>query len=82
MVSPNPIVDNLEEHGLKCWMAPRDVQTGRWVCGCDRSGDQRGKALVLVLSASAMASDHVAREIERAASKHKPIIAFRIDARR
>ena len=37
------------------------------------------KAVVLVLSGSAVASSHVGREIERAASKHKPIIAFRID---
>ncbi len=36
-------------------------------------------ALVLVLSGNAVASDHVAREVERAASKHKSIIAFRID---
>ncbi len=36
--------------------------------------------MVLVLSATAMASSHVGREVERAASKHKQIIAFRIDA--
>ena len=35
---------------------------------------------MLVLSASAMASSHVAREVERAASKRKQIIAFRVDA--
>jgi TolB-like protein/Tfp pilus assembly protein PilF len=34
---------------------------------------------VLVMSASAVASAHVAREVERAASKRKPIIPFRID---
>ncbi len=38
------------------------------------------KAVVLVLSGSAVSSSHVAREVERAASKHKPIIAFRIDS--
>jgi TolB-like protein len=37
------------------------------------------KAVVLLLSGSAVASSHVGREVERAASKHKPIIAFRID---
>ena len=31
-------------------------------------------------SGSAVASAHVAREIERAASKRKPIIPFRLDA--
>jgi TolB-like protein/Flp pilus assembly protein TadD len=34
----------------------------------------------LVMSASAVASSHVGREIERAASKHRKIVAFRIDA--
>jgi hypothetical protein len=38
------------------------------------------KAVVVVLSASAVASSQVGREIERATSKHKQIIAFRIDA--
>ena len=37
------------------------------------------KALVLVLSGSAIGSSHVGREIERAASKHKQIIALKID---
>jgi hypothetical protein len=36
--------------------------------------------VVLVLSGSAVSSSHVAREVERAASKRKPIIAFRLDA--
>jgi len=29
-----------------------------------------------------MASEHVSREVERAASKHKPVVAFRVDAAR
>jgi hypothetical protein len=24
----NSIVENLEQHGLKCWIAPRDVKPG------------------------------------------------------
>src|SRR6267378_4483164 len=38
------------------------------------------KVIVLVLSESAIASSHVSREIERASSKKRPIIALRIDA--
>lgn len=38
------------------------------------------KALVLVLSASSVGSAHVGREVERAASKRKPVIALKIDA--
>jgi len=35
------------------------------------------KVLLIVLSQSAVASSHVGREVERAASKRKQIIAFR-----
>jgi hypothetical protein len=38
------------------------------------------KAVVLVMSGSAVATAHVGKEIERASSKRKQIIAFRIDA--
>jgi TolB-like protein/Flp pilus assembly protein TadD len=74
------IVDNLEKQGLKCWMAPRDVRPGAPYADAIVLAINEARALVLVLSGNAVASDHVAREIERAASKHKQIIAFRIDA--
>jgi antiphage defense system Thoeris ThsB-like protein len=36
--------------------------------------------LVLILSGQAVASAHVGREIERAVSKRRPVVALRIDA--
>jgi TolB-like protein/tetratricopeptide (TPR) repeat protein len=36
--------------------------------------------LVLGLSGAAVTSEHVSREVERAGSKHKQIVAFRVDA--
>jgi TIR domain len=73
------IVEALERHGLKCWIAPRDVIPGslyadgivRAICGA--------KVFALVLSEHAIASSHVGKEIERASSNRRPIIAFRID---
>ena len=76
------IVENLEQHGLRCWIAPRDVKPGAQYADAIVRAINEAKAVVLVLSASAVASSHVGREVERAASKHKQIIAFRIDARR
>ena len=38
------------------------------------------KLLILVLSRYSVASPHVGKEIERASSKSRPIIALRIDA--
>jgi TolB-like protein len=75
----NSIVENLEQHGLKCWIAPRDVKAGTVYADAIVRAINDAKALVLILSTSAMASSHVGREVERAASKRKQIIAFRVD---
>jgi TolB-like protein/Flp pilus assembly protein TadD len=76
----NSIVENLEQHGLRCWLAPRDVKPGALYADAIVGALNEAKALVLVLSGSAVTSSHVSREVERAASKRKPMIAFRIDA--
>ncbi len=75
----NSIVENLERHGLKCWIAPRDVKPGAQYADAIVRAINEAKAVVLVMSGSAVDSAHVAREVERAASKRKPIIPFRID---
>jgi TolB-like protein/Flp pilus assembly protein TadD len=69
----------LEAAGLPCWMAPRDVKAGAQYADAIVRAINQAKAVVLVLSGSAVVSSHVAREVERAASKRKQIIAFRID---
>jgi len=76
----NQVCQFLESHGVSCWMAPRDVKPGSVYADAIVRAINEAKALVLVLSGSAMASSHVGREVERAASKHKQIIAFRVDA--
>jgi TolB-like protein len=76
----NSIVENLENYGLKCWIAPRDVKAGTVYADAIVRAINDAKALVLLLSTSAMASSHVGREVERAASKRKQIVAFRLDA--
>jgi hypothetical protein len=64
---------------VSCWMAPRDVKPGTVYADVIVRAINEAKALVLVLSGSAPASSHVGREVERAASKHKPNVGFRID---
>src|SRR5271154_1562472 len=76
----NSIVEHLEGQGVKCWMAPRDVKPGAQYADAIVRAINEAKCLVLVMSGNAVASAHVAREVERAASKRKPIIPFRIDA--
>ena len=76
----NSIVENLEQRGIRCWLAPRDVKPGSQYADAIVGAINEAKVMVLLLSHYAVASSHVGREVERAASKHKPIIAFRIDA--
>jgi adenylate cyclase len=75
----NSVVEALEQHGIRCWMAPRDVKPGAQYADAIVRAINEAKTLVLVLSHSAVGSSHVGREIERAASKHKQIIALKID---
>jgi TolB-like protein len=76
----NAVVENLEQQGIKCWIAPRDVRPGTEYADAIVAAINESKAVVLILSASAVGSSHVGREIERAASKHKRIIAYRMDS--
>jgi TolB-like protein/Tfp pilus assembly protein PilF len=76
----NSIVEALEKHGLRCWIAPRDVTPGSHYADHIMSAISRAKVLVLVLSDSALTSKHVGKEVERASSKGRPIIALRTDA--
>jgi hypothetical protein len=76
----NAIVTNLEHHGIKCWIAPRDVTPGSQYADEIVRAINDTKILVLVLSEDAVASPHVGREIERAASKRRRIIGLRTDA--
>jgi TolB-like protein/Tfp pilus assembly protein PilF len=75
----NQISRSLEGQGIACWIAPRDVKPGAQYADAIVRAINESMAVVLVLSASAMDSSHVAREVERAASKRKLIIPFRLD---
>jgi TolB-like protein/Tfp pilus assembly protein PilF len=75
----NSVVDDLERHGTLCWIAPRDVRPGAQYADAIVRAINDATAFVLVLSTHAMGSAHLAREVERAASKRKSIIPFRID---
>jgi hypothetical protein len=72
------IAEGLEKRGFKCWIAPRDVKAGRAYGDEIIRGIESAKAFVLVLSKASNDSAFVAREVERAASKKKPIFAVRV----
>ena len=74
------LVDALERAGIACWIAPRDVRAGALYADAIVRAISSAKTFVLVLSESSIDSSHVSKEIERASSKKRPIIALRIDA--
>jgi TolB-like protein/Flp pilus assembly protein TadD len=73
------VVEAVERHGVKCWIAPRDVVPGEFYAGAIVRAIDAAKVIVLVLSENAATSQHVLREVERASSKRHPVVAFRID---
>ena len=58
----NSIIETLEGHGLKCWIAPRDVKPGAQYADAIVRAINDAKAVVLVMSGSAVGSSHVARD--------------------
>jgi hypothetical protein len=72
------ICANLEERGFVCWIAPRNLRSGREYGDEIITGIERSACVVLVLSEAANTSVFVRREVERAVSKHKPIFPVRI----
>ena len=69
----------LESDGLRCWVAPRDVQPGRSFAGEITRAIQESKAMVLVFSANSNNSEQVLREVQLAVNAHLHIIQFRIE---
>jgi TolB-like protein len=69
----------LERGGVKCWIAPHDVTPGAFYADEIVNAINSTRILVVVLSASSAGSQHVLREVERASSKRRPLVAFRLD---
>jgi succinyl-CoA synthetase alpha subunit len=79
-VVANAVVESLEQHGIQCWVASREVTPGSRSADAIVRAIDDSKVFVLVLSEHAVASPHVGREIERAASRRRRIIGLRTDA--
>jgi hypothetical protein len=69
----------LEEAGVRCWIAPRDIPVGStWASEIIHAIEQ-STVVVLVFSAGANRSQQVVREVDRAVSHGIPIVPFRIE---
>ena len=72
------ICSQLELAGIACWIAPRDVTPGKDYGEEIITAIEATHIMVLVLSGDSNASIHVKHEVERAVSKQKVVIPFRI----
>jgi hypothetical protein len=72
------IVGFLEQNGISCWVAPRDVAPGVDYGQAIIDAIEQSRALVLILSDQSNDSQFVKKEVERAVSKTKPVLPVRI----
>src|SRR5271155_5527257 len=73
------IVSQLEAHGIKVWVAPRDIApSAEWAAEIIEAIGA-SKIMVLVFSAASNSSPQVRREVERAVHRQVPILTVRIE---
>jgi len=73
------ICHSLEENGIRCWIAPRDVNPGFEYAAEIIRGVKNCKVFLLIFSKDSNTSKPVAKEIESAFRYEKTVIPFRID---
>jgi len=78
-----PVADaacaTFEAHGMRCWIAPRDVLPGAPWGEMIVDAIQSSRVMVLIFSENANASGQIAREVERAADYGITIVPIRVD---
>jgi hypothetical protein len=68
----------LEQNGIRCWVAPRDVLPGQVWAAAIVEAISACRVMVLIVSEATDRSTHVAREVERAADRELVIVPFRV----
>jgi Tfp pilus assembly protein PilF len=75
----NAVCGTLEAHGIRCWIAPRDILPGSEWGAAIIDALEEAKAMVLVFSSGSNESDQVKREVERAVHQGIAVVPFRIE---
>ena len=69
----------LEQQGIRCWIAPRDIEPGADWGAAVINAIKSCRAVVLAFSAAANTSPQILREVERAVHLGVPIIPVRLE---
>lgn len=75
----NKVCYVLEQNGLKCWIAPRNISSGRIYVDEIADAIKSTKIVVLIYSTYSQESKYVNNEINMAFSNNKKILSFNID---
>lgn len=78
-VTADAICHVLEENKIRCWIAPRNITSGKPYAQEIIDAISSTKIVVLVFSSNAQNSQFVNNEINLAFSNNKPIISFKLD---
>jgi hypothetical protein len=73
------ICARLENQGIRCWIAPRDVDPGRDYSNQIADALEKSAVMVMVVSSGSNTSRHVKSEIDRAFSLGQVIVPFRVE---
>ncbi|WP_170963944.1 toll/interleukin-1 receptor domain-containing protein [Agromyces tardus] len=74
------IVHGLEETGIRCWVAPRDVMPGMIFGDEIVRAIESSRVMVVVVSDTSNRSHHVVREVGAAVANNVIVVPFRVDA--
>ncbi len=75
----NAVVATLEAHGIRCWIAPRDILPGEDWGEAILDAIKEAHALVLIFSSHSNESEQIKREVERTVHQGIAVIPFRIE---
>lgn len=69
----------VEQHNATCFIAPRDIRSGKEYAEEIMNGIEQADAMIVVMSEKANHSPHVLREVERAVSRSIPILVYKLE---
>src|SRR5437764_6933136 len=69
----------LERAGVRCWIAPRDIEPGAEWSAAIIDAISASRVMIVIFSADANESVQVRREVERAVSKGLTIVPLRLE---
>ena len=73
------ICNLIENNNSTCFIAPRDIRSGKEYAEEIINGINQADAMILIMSNNANKSPHVLREVERAVSRSIPILVYKLE---